>query len=90
MLEAALERRCVNLAKQAGCILLKVQGTKGYPDRICLCPGGKVFFIEFKREGGELAPLQRFHLSKLRSMGFVAESVDNVNLFLRLLNERLR
>ena len=90
MLEAALESRCASLAKQAGSILLKIQGTKGYPDRVCLCPNGKVFFVEFKREGGQLAPLQRFHLSKLRSMGFVAESVDNVDLFKRLLNERLR
>jgi len=84
--EAFTERHCNELAKQAGCVLLKLQ-IKGWPDRILLAPNGRVAFIEFKREGGELKPLQRYFLRLLRTMKFRAEECDNVELFKRILSE---
>jgi hypothetical protein len=86
--ESFVERKCGRLAKQAGCILLKMR-IKGWPDRILIAPNGRVAFIEFKREDGELEPLQRYHLRLLRTMKFQAEECDNVELFERILSETL-
>lgn len=46
-------------------------GVKGFPDRLCLCEGGMVFFVELKRpRNGRLSRWQvRIH-TRLRSLGF--------------------
>jgi len=38
-------------ATSQGALVLKVQGAKGWPDRLILKPSGKVMFVEFKRPG---------------------------------------
>lgn len=50
--EKDAEERFVNLAKKFGCRAYKLVllGLRGFPDRTVLCPGGRVFFIEFKRK----------------------------------------
>ena len=80
----------MRLAFKADCILLKIQGSRGWPDRILLCPGAKIVFIEFKRPGEQLRPLQEFTLDKLRSMGFRAEMVNSVEQFKLILADTLR
>jgi len=59
-------------AKRNGCNALKLiyLRKKGFPDRTVICPGGKVFFIEFKRPGKPLEPLQKIAQSLLLSFGF--------------------
>lgn len=49
--EAALEARCVQKVETAGGLALKlsIPGVRGFPDRSCLLPGGRVFFVEIKR-----------------------------------------
>ena len=44
-----------------------------------------MFFVEFKREGGELSEMQKHQIEGLRTMNFVAEEVDSPTLFLALL-----
>ncbi len=55
-------------------------GRRGYPDRIILGHEGAHFFIEFKREGEDLEPLQEHHKNCLELMGhtvYVCESSED-------------
>lgn len=83
--ESSLERTCVNLAKKNGCLLLKLTGYVGIPDRVLLTPGGKVHFVELKRPGKPLRKIQAWWQSELKSMRFQASKVDTVEQFLGLL-----
>ena len=40
------------------------------PDRIVLLPGGRVAFVEMKRPGGRVDPLQEYWHNQLRSLGY--------------------
>lgn len=42
----------------------------GFPDLICLAPGGLVAFIEFKAAKGRLSDNQAEWIDRLQSMGF--------------------
>jgi hypothetical protein len=87
--ESILEQRCKRYAEGYGALLLKFQGMKGYPDRLLLVPPNEIVFLEFKKPGGVLAPLQAFFLQKLTDMGFAAHEVDNFGQFKRILDSRL-
>ena len=55
-------------------------GRRGYPDRIILGYSDAHFFIEFKRVGEELEPLQLHHKTVLETMGhtvYVCEYVED-------------
>jgi VRR-NUC domain len=83
--ESDLEQACRRISQTHGCLLLKIQGARGYPDRLLLRPNGTSTFIEFKRPGHSLRALQKHVLSVLRSKHFQVEEVDNKDLFLRVL-----
>jgi len=83
--ESDLEQTCRKLAEIHGCLLLKIQGARGYPDRLLLRPNGTSTFIEFKRPGSSLRALQKHVMSLLRSKHFQVEEVDNRELFLSIL-----
>ena len=51
--------------------------TSGWPDDLFLLPGGKAYFIEFKRPGKEPTPLQWSKLEKARELGFAADWFDD-------------
>lgn len=61
----------------------------GIPDRLCIMPGGLVFFVETKGEGLKLKPRQIHVAKKLESLGikvYVANNeamVDQLILSLR-------
>ena len=58
----------------------------GFPDVICLWPGGGVAFIEFKAEGGKLNLNQVEWQSRLSAMGhscIVSRDPDHALQFLR-------
>ena len=59
-------------AERNGCKALKLVylRKKGFPDRTVICPGGKVFFIEFKRPGKPQKPAQKIVQKLLESFGF--------------------
>lgn len=44
-------------------------GNDGVPDRIVILPGGRPVFVELKTERGELSPLQKVQISRLRKLG---------------------
>ena len=61
-------------------------GRDGVPDRIALLPVGRVVFVEMKKSGEHLPPIQRYHIERLRSMGCEACVVygrDGAKRFLR-------
>jgi len=89
VLEADVERKCAVIAQRHGCVLLKIENRTHWPDRLCLLPNGRHFFVEFKRPGGELSPGQRHVQSQIVAMGHACYEVDNVDLFKRLLAEHL-
>ena len=74
MRESSIERGLVQRIKRAGglCLKLSPVGLAGIPDRLVLLPGGRVFFIELKRPGGVIAPLQVQWAQVLTGLGFSA------------------
>lgn len=89
LLESEIEQACVKIAKDHNCILLKIQGAKGYPDRLLLTPTGRSMFMELKRPGETLRPLQQHVLQKLAQMGYMAQMIDSVALFKTCLQDLL-
>ena len=60
---------------------------EGYPDRLLLRPNGTSVFIEFKRPGGTLMPLQKYVMKLLQSKNFQVEECDSTELFMTLLKD---
>ena len=56
---------------------LNVMGLRGFPDRITLCPMGRVYFVEFKREGKKPRKMQEYIHRMLRSLGFLVLVTDS-------------
>ena len=44
-------------------------GNDGVPDRIAILPGGRVWFVELKREGEKPTAIQKWQMEQLRKMG---------------------
>jgi hypothetical protein len=80
-LESTIERACVVIAHNYKCKLLKIQAAKGFPDRLLLTPLGTVAFMEFKRPGQTLRPLQAEVQAQLRQMNFCSVRVDSAEIF---------
>lgn len=81
VLESEIEQACVRLAKEHQCILLKIQKIRGWPDRLLLTPNGKALFLELKRPGQSLRPLQAHFIAVLNQMGHPARMVNSVEQF---------
>lgn len=52
-------------------------GMSGVPDRLVLLPGGQLIFVEMKRPGGKLQPLQLKRKRDLEQLGFRVEVIDS-------------
>lgn len=82
MLEKQIEKKVCDYAKERGMLVYKFTSPNraAVPDRLFICPDGRVFFIEFKREGQKPTPAQiREHdrLAGHRVMVFVVDTVDS-------------
>ncbi len=86
--EAAAERRLVDGVKALGGLCLKwpATATAGVPDRILIL-GGRVLFVEMKREGGKLSAIQEHLHRKLRAVGADVRVVYGVAGVRALLDE---
>lgn len=80
-LEQKLEQQLVGRLKQLGVVTLKLnlQGHRGWPDRLVLLPGGEPLFLELKRPGGTVEPLQEHRHQQLQQLGYRVRVVDNVD-----------
>jgi hypothetical protein len=59
------------------CIKLPAIYFSGLPDRLCLLPGGRCFFVEVKTTGEVPSPIQLVVHKKLRRLGFRVEVIDS-------------
>lgn len=87
--EKNIEKRLAAKVKQLGgwCLKLPAVHVAGLPDRLCLLPGGRVFFIETKTPTGRTSPIQRYVHRKLTAMGFdvfVPSSTGEITKILNL------
>ena len=71
--EKDLEQKLVKMVERSlGGLCLKwvCPGWAGVPDRICLLPGGRIFFVEMKRPGGYTTSRQEWWRDRLTALGF--------------------
>ena len=90
MKESAVETAIRKHAELKGCVFLKlapVPGSNGKPDRLVLAPGGKAMFLELKKPGEKLEPLQEWWQRRLRSMGHASEWCDNAAVGKKLIDD---
>lgn len=70
MRETAVEKRLMLKVRKAGGICMKVMPVvAGYPDRLVLLPGGRLFLIETKAPRGRLEPIQRVFIQRAKAIG---------------------
>lgn len=84
--EKAIEQRLADLVKLNGglCIKLLSDHINGLPDRLCLFPGRKIYFIELKTTGQKPRKLQLYMHNVLKRLGFdvfVLDSIQRVENF---------
>jgi hypothetical protein len=90
--EKKIERLLFDETKRIGGLSLKLLPDffNGIPDRLCLFPEGRLFFIETKSTGDKPRKLQLVVHRKLRKLGFkvrVIETVEQVKTFIRYVEE---
>lgn len=57
--------------QQGWCLKFWPISFAGFPDRIVLLPGGKIYFVELKSPIGKLSLLQESRIAYLRKLGFL-------------------
>ena len=97
MLEKQIEAKVCDYAKTKGMMVYKFTSPAraAVPDRLFICKG-RVFFIEFKREGQKPTPAQEREHHRLRQQAinvFVVDSVEQgkstINTMLQIIEARL-
>lgn len=73
-LEKLLQKECKKIGGWA--IKLLPFQNAGLPDRMCLFPGGKIFFVEVKTTFKKPTLIQQKMIGKIRALGFVVAIVD--------------
>ena len=87
--EKRLERLLKNTVenKMGGlCVKLLSDFMIGLPDRMCLLPGSRIFFIELKTTGKKPRKIQVHMHQVLRKLGFDVYVIDSTDSMMRLLS----
>lgn len=84
MLEKEIENYLVRKIKNKKGIAYKFTspGNSGVPDRLCLLPNGKIFFVELKSPGKKPRALQVNQITKITKLGqrvYVMDSKEKVD-----------
>ena len=71
MLEKNIEAHLVKSVRRIGGIAYKFVSPayRGVADRVVCLPGGVVWFVELKTEGGRLSPLQKVFADDMARLG---------------------
>lgn len=85
--EKDIEKRFCKGIREKGGLPYKFTspGNAGVPDRLVILPNGSVHFVELKRPGGKLRPLQLLQKEKIESRNgkyYVISTIDEVNKYL--------
>lgn len=80
--EKDIEKKLIEAVRGKGGRALKFvsPGFAGVPDRIVLLPAGRMVFVELKRPGQKMRPLQKRRKLQLESLGFRVYCVDSVEM----------
>lgn len=80
MLEKDIEKAVCDYARKNGVLSYKFTSParRSVPDRLFICPSGRMFFIEFKREGEQPTAAQAVEIAKIRKQGVPVYVIDNV------------
>ena len=80
MLEKDIESKVCTYAEEKGLLQYKFTSPMraAVPDRMFIVPGGKLFFIEFKREGAAPTPQQVREHARLVTWGVAVYLIDTV------------
>lgn len=76
-IEAGFMRKMKNNLPEVRILKLNTLGRRAWPDRMILMPAGRVIFIEFKRVGEEVTPLQKDVHEYLGKRGYDVQVFDN-------------
>ena len=89
LLEKQIEEKVNTYAKEQGYLVYKFTSPQrvAVPDRLYINPRGKVYFVEFKREGQRPTPAQQREHDRLRDQGVVVYVIDNVPAGVKMVNE---
>lgn len=84
--ESVDERKAARIVARDGGLLLKwvCPGIRGVPDRIFFPGDGKVYFIEWKREGTKRTAIQNVFARFLLNLGFIVYEVHSLEEFFEL------
>ena len=87
--EKKLERKLNQDIKNLGGLSIKLLSSQvtGLPDRLCLLPGGRLFFVEVKTTGKKPNKIQDFVHRQFRALGFVVAVIDTTEKLNNLLND---
>lgn len=87
--EKLLERKLSAKVKSLGGLALKLMSIhiNGLPDRLCLLPGGYLFFAEIKTTKKKPTKLQLLLHNKLRKIGFKVYVIDTSQQIEEILEE---
>lgn len=80
MLEKQIEAKVCAYAKDRGLLVYKFTSPAraAVPDRLFICPDGRMFFCEFKREGEKPTASQDREHQRLRGHNVTVFVIDNV------------
>lgn len=89
MREKTIERQLTVAVKNAGGLALKLvsPGFDGIPDRLVFLPKGIIAFVELKRPGEKLRPLQVKRKNQLEALGFLVYCIDAIEQIGGVLDE---
>ena len=85
-IEAFLRQKIKN--RGGLCLKFVSPGWAGAPDRLCLLPGGKIFFVELKRPEERPRKIQLKRHEELRKLGFSVYVIDGKEYVLDLIDDR--
>lgn len=88
--EKVLEKKLSEAIKKAGGLSIKLISIHfiGLPDRLCLLPKGRLFFIEMKTTGKKPTKIQTVIHGKLAALGFpvlVIDTSEKIKTFIQTL-----
>lgn len=71
------------------CVKLSAEFLNGIPDRLCILPRGRVFFVEVKTTGKKPRAIQVWWHERLRSLGFRVYVLDAQEQLHTILTENI-
>lgn len=91
--EAKVRNPVVKWAKAQGILHQRQSYRPGvkqaFPDDVFLLPGGRPYYIEFKRPGKQPTPLQQHRIDSLKEIGYDADYFDNTQTAIAALEKAI-